>query len=134
MTSARQTLAFGARLAKRLYPGAVVTLTGPLGAGKTTLAQGVAKALGIQEPVTSPTYTIISDYPSEPPLYHMDLYRLAGVEDFEMTGGRDYLEGQGICLIEWADRIAEILPPHTIRIELELRETGRLVRWEGIEL
>jgi tRNA threonylcarbamoyladenosine biosynthesis protein TsaE len=104
------------------------------------LAKGIARGLGIREELTSPTYTIISEYEARPeaaggpplPLYHIDAYRLSGGDDFEALGGRDLLYGGGICLIEWADRIREALPPGTIFVEIEIDgENGRTIRISG---
>lgn len=111
--------------------GAVVTLEGPLGAGKTTLAKGVARGLGIEQDVTSPTFSYICEYPAPIPLYHMDLYRISQVEEFELLGGCEYLEGNGVCLIEWAERIEELLPENVLRLRLEFRGEGRLLSWKG---
>lgn len=108
---------------------------GGLGAGKTCLAKGIARGLGVREELTSPTYTIVCEYEAHPlggpplPLYHIDAYRLSGVDDFEALGGRELLDGGGICLIEWSERIREALPAATILVEIELSgETGRIIR------
>jgi tRNA threonylcarbamoyladenosine biosynthesis protein TsaE len=131
--SPEETQALGERLALNLKPGAVIALGGGLGAGKTCLAKGIARGLGVREEVTSPTYTIVSEYEAfldQPlPLYHIDAYRLSGEDDFENLGGRDLLYGRGICLIEWAERIAGALPPETTRITIEISgENQRIIR------
>ena len=105
-------------------PGQIYTLTGDLGVGKTVFTQGVAAGLGITEPICSPTFTIIQEYESgRIPLYHFDVYRIGDIEEMEEIGYDDYFFGQGICLIEWANLIEEILPDHyqkiTIRKDLE---------------
>lgn len=105
----------------------MVSLEGPLGAGKTTLSQAIAAGLGVDEPLTSPTYALIQEYEGRCPVFHMDLYRLHGPEDFENLGGPDYLGGPGVCLIEWSDRIAPYLAevPQLWRLRLELKTRGR---------
>ncbi len=110
----------------------MIALLGGLAAGKTTLTKGIAQSLGIQEPVTSPTYTIISEYGGTVTLYHMDCYRLEGEEDALAIGIDELLYGNGICVIEWSERISNLLPPHTIFIELAvLAEGSRRIRITG---
>jgi tRNA threonylcarbamoyladenosine biosynthesis protein TsaE len=98
---------------------AVIALHGNLGAGKTCFTQGLAQAAGVKEPVCSPTYTIISEYRGTVPFHHIDLYRLGGPEEAFDLGFNEYLEADGITVIEWAERAAELLPPSTIHIRLE---------------
>ncbi len=98
---------------------AVIALHGNLGAGKTCFTQGLAQAAGVKEPVCSPTYTIISEYRGTVPFHHIDLYRLGGPEEAFDLGLNDYLEADGITVIEWAERAAELLPPSTIHIRLD---------------
>jgi tRNA threonylcarbamoyladenosine biosynthesis protein TsaE len=134
--SPEETQALGERIARTLGPGDVLALQGGLGAGKTCFAKGFARGLGVDEVVTSPTYTIISEYEARPaavpapiPLYHIDAYRLSGEEDFEALGGRDLLYGGGICLIEWSERIRGALPPECILVHFEIcGETRRIIR------
>jgi tRNA threonylcarbamoyladenosine biosynthesis protein TsaE len=114
----------GRRLGESLGPGDVVALRGPLGAGKTVFAQGVAIALGIDEPVTSPTYTLISEYEGNMPLYHMDLYRLASPDEFTWLGVEEMLNGSGISLIEWSERAGGELPERSIHVSIELAGNG----------
>ncbi len=110
---------FGAALAARLAAGDVVALTGDLGAGKTTLTKAVARGLGVTETLTSPTFTIVQEYESgRLPLYHFDVYRVHDEDELFEIGFDDYLNAGGICLIEWADLIEELLPERTIRIAL----------------
>lgn len=97
----------------------VVALHGNLGAGKTCFTQGLAQAAGVTEPVCSPTYTLISEYRGTVPFHHIDLYRLGGPEEAFDLGLDEYLEAGGITVIEWAERAAELLPPHTIHIRIE---------------
>jgi tRNA threonylcarbamoyladenosine biosynthesis protein TsaE len=118
--SPEETIALGERIARLLGPGSVVALRGGLGAGKTCLAKGIARGLGVEETVTSPTYTIVSEYRGSLPFYHIDAYRLAGDEDFESLGGRELLYGGGVAVIEWSERIPQSLPGNTIFIEISL--------------
>lgn len=116
----RETEDFGRELASRAKPGTVIALMGDLGTGKTTLTQAIAENLGVQEPVTSPTFTILQEYKSgRLPLYHFDVYRIAGSEDMWELGYGEYFYGDGICVVEWADRIGELLPEDAIRVYLE---------------
>jgi tRNA threonylcarbamoyladenosine biosynthesis protein TsaE len=123
----------GERLGAGIAGGAVIALRGGLGAGKTTFAKGFARGLGVDEEVTSPTYTIVSEYEGRLRLHHVDAYRLSGAEDFEAVGGADLLaDSGGVCLIEWSERVAGALPPGTAVAELEPRDDGsRLARIEG---
>ena len=119
LTSLEQTEEFGKEFAKTLKPGTVVALTGPLGAGKTTLTKSVARGLGVTETITSPTFTIVCEYETGTlPLYHFDVYRVHDEEDLFEMGFEEYFHKGGVCLIEWADLIPELLPEDTIGIEL----------------
>lgn len=105
---------------EKALPGQVYTLVGDLGVGKTVFTQGVAEGLGITEPVNSPTFTIIQEYESgRMPFYHFDVYRIGDIEEMEEIGYDDYFYGNGICLIEWANLIEEILPEQIIEITIE---------------
>jgi tRNA threonylcarbamoyladenosine biosynthesis protein TsaE len=120
--SAAETMEFGRQLAQSLRPGDVVALTGDLGAGKTCLVKGIAAGLGVTQEVTSPTFTLIHEYP---PLAHVDLYRLDSAYGI---GLEDYLGGQWITVIEWAEKIESLLPAHTKRIRLTaLDDTTRRI-------
>ena len=115
------TVAFGRELAARLSAGDVVALLGELGAGKTCLVKGIAQGLGIRREITSPTFTLIQEHTEgRLPLYHVDLYRLATTEQAVAIGIEDYLEGQGVTVIEWAEKIESLLPERTIRVRLEI--------------
>ncbi len=115
----KETMEFGLSLAGRLKPGDVVALSGDLGAGKTTLTKAIAKGLGIKSQITSPTFLLLQEYKEgRMPLYHFDVYRLNGADDLFELGFEDYLFGDGVCVIEWADQVEELLPPGTIRIHI----------------
>jgi tRNA threonylcarbamoyladenosine biosynthesis protein TsaE len=122
--SCGETFEFGMALGKTLKKGSVVALTGALGAGKTCLCAGICRALGVTAPVTSPTYTIIHEYEGFLPVYHIDAYRLSGAEDFEGTGGAELLGGDGVCLIEWGERLSECLPDDAISVEITILDGG----------
>lgn len=118
--SPEETFQFGARLAESAAPGQVFTLTGDLGVGKTVFTQGFAKGLGIEEPVSSPTFTIVQVYESgRLPFYHFDVYRIGDVEEMDEIGFDDYVMGGGVSLIEWANLIEEILPEHRMEVTIE---------------
>ena len=116
------TAALGRRLGERLGPGAVVGLVGTLGAGKTHLTRAIAEGLGVPDGrvVTSPTFVLIQEYDGRLPVYHFDVYRLADAGAFLDLGAAEYLGGDGVCLIEWADRVRDWLPDDTLWIELEI--------------
>ncbi len=116
----KETFELGESLGKKAQPGQVYTLVGDLGVGKTVFTQGLAKGLGIEEPINSPTFTIVQVYEEgRLPFYHFDVYRIGDVEEMEEIGYEDYFYGQGICLIEWANLIEEILPEDVIPITIE---------------
>lgn len=115
-----ETFALGEKLGEKAQPGQIYTLVGDLGVGKTVFTQGVARGLGIKEPVSSPTFTIVQEYDEgRIPFYHFDVYRIGDVEEMDEIGYEDYFYGEGVCLIEWANLIDEILPPEAIRITIE---------------
>ena len=118
--SAEETYSFGEKLGKAAKPGQIYTLNGDLGVGKTVLTQGFAKGLGITEAVNSPTFTIIQEYTEgRLPFYHFDVYRIGDVEEMDEIGYEDYVYGEGVSLIEWANLIEEILPEHFTEIKIE---------------
>lgn len=118
--SPEETFELGKRLATDAIPGQVYTLIGDLGVGKTVLTQGIAEGLGIEEPVNSPTFTIVQVYEEgRMPFYHFDVYRIGDVEEMDEIGYEDYIYGEGLCLIEWANLIEEILPDTYTRITIE---------------
>lgn len=117
--SPEETFALGEALGKAAVPGQVYTLTGDLGVGKTVFAQGFARGLGIAGTVNSPTFTILQIYEEgRLPLYHFDAYRIGDVEEMEEIGYEDYFYGEGVCLIEWAELIEEILPAELVRVTI----------------
>jgi tRNA threonylcarbamoyladenosine biosynthesis protein TsaE len=113
-------VALGERLAGFLVPGSVVALKGPLGAGKTCFAKGIARGLGIEDEITSPTYTIVSEYRGRSPFYHIDAYRLSGDDDFASLGGEEFIYGEGISAVEWSDRIPASIPQGAIFVDIEI--------------
>ena len=134
-----ETFALGQKIGRAATPGQVYTLTGDLGVGKTVFTQGVASGLGIPEPVNSPTFTIVQVYEEgRLPFYHFDVYRIGDIEEMEEIGYDDYFFGEGICLIEWAELIEEILPENRISITIEKDLSRgfdyRRITIEGLEL
>jgi tRNA threonylcarbamoyladenosine biosynthesis protein TsaE len=128
--SPEETEEIGCRLGLRLEPGRVVSLSGKLGCGKTTLVKGIARALGVQGPITSPSFTLISEYRGqvggrELPLHHIDLYRLESLQELEDIGLSEILEGEGVSLIEWGEKAALLLPPGTVRVQMRILSDGR---------
>lgn len=114
------TLALGRKLGQLARPGDVITLTGDLGAGKTTLTQAIGEGLGVPNHfyITSPTFSLLHEYPGRLPLYHMDLYRLAGEGDMENLGFEEYIYGEGLTVIEWPDRLGSLLPEERLEVSL----------------
>jgi tRNA threonylcarbamoyladenosine biosynthesis protein TsaE len=127
------TEAFGRRLAGLLFPGAVVALVGPLGAGKTHLTRAVAEGLGIADSrvVNSPTFVLIQEYQARLAIYHFDAYRLRTEGEFADLGADEYFEGSGVCVVEWADRVPGCLPAEHLRVTLEV--TGPASRRATVE-
>ena len=118
--SPKETYALGEKIGREALPGQVYTLNGDLGVGKTVFTQGVAAGLGIQEPVNSPTFTIVQVYEEgRMPFYHFDVYRTGDVEEMEEIGYQDYFYGEGLCMIEWAQLIEEIIPENARHITIE---------------
>lgn len=118
--SSGHTIEIGSRIGAVLQGGDVIALDGTLAAGKTTLAKGIALGLAVSEPVTSPTFTLISEYKGRLPLYHMDVYRLDSTEDFINLGVEDMLYGQGVCIVEWSEKVSESLPDSTIHVSISI--------------
>ncbi len=118
--SPEETQELGVRIGCQLSPGDVVALIGDLGAGKTCLTQGIARGAGVGEDqtVNSPSYILINEYAGKIPVYHIDLYRLQQLEDIVALGLEEYLGGDGICVIEWADRMGRLLPENHIQVKI----------------
>ena len=128
------TLALGRRLGGVLFPGAVVALIGPLGAGKTHFVRAVAEGLGIADSrvVSSPTFVLIQEYDARLPVYHFDAYRLRNEGEFFDLGAHEYFEGNGVCLVEWADRVEGCLPAEQLRVMIAVTgETSRRLTFEA---
>ncbi|HEX3147679.1 MAG TPA: tRNA (adenosine(37)-N6)-threonylcarbamoyltransferase complex ATPase subunit type 1 TsaE [Gemmataceae bacterium] len=135
IASLRATEAFGRRIGGLLFPNAVVALVGPLGAGKTQLSRAIAEGLEIANPgaVTSPTFTLIHEYPAHLPIYHFDAYRLNGPNEFLDLGVTEYFEAGGVCLIEWADKVEAALPDERLTIRITpIDETRRRVEIKAV--
>ncbi len=133
--SERETEQIGERLARVLRAGDVVAMSGDLGAGKTVLIRGLARGLGVTARVTSPTYTIVNEYEGRLPLFHFDMYRLAGAEELYDIGWDDYLKRGGVCAVEWSERAEGLLPEHCIRVDIRAQEeTVRRIEVTGCEM
>lgn len=118
--SAEETFALGKLLGRQAVPGQVYTLTGDLGTGKTVFTQGFAKGLGIEEPVNSPTFTIVQVYEGgRIPFYHFDVYRIGDIEEMEEIGYEDCFYGEGVSLVEWAELVKELIPKDAIPVLIE---------------
>jgi len=124
LPDAAATDAAAIELAASLKQGSVVALTGPLGAGKTTFVKGVARALDVEEDVTSPSFIRLNVYEGRFTVYHLDLYRVKDIPEFISFGLDEWLDTDGVTLIEWADRVAELLPAHSITVALDYDEEG----------
>ena len=134
-TSEGETKELGRRLAEKVKPGSVISLRGSLGAGKTVFAKGFAEALGIGEAIVSPTFTLVQEYDGRLKMYHLDLYRLSGEDEFESMGGEDFLYSDGVTLIEWSEKIDSMLPQDTIYVEITIADDlSRTITITGAEL
>ncbi|MBO5400704.1 MAG: tRNA (adenosine(37)-N6)-threonylcarbamoyltransferase complex ATPase subunit type 1 TsaE [Spirochaetaceae bacterium] len=132
--SAEDTIEVGEIFGQFLKPGAIIAMQGTLAAGKTTITKGIAKALKIEEDITSPTFTLISEYEGSLPLYHMDVYRLDSTEDFINLGTEDLIYGKGISIIEWSEKIMDALPQNTIVLKLEAQsDNSRIITISNFE-
>jgi len=130
--SAEETIALGVRIGNKLKKGDVIAMQGTLAAGKTTITKGIAQALNISDTITSPTFCLISEYYGKMPLYHMDVYRLEGGEDFINLGTDDMIYGDGVSIIEWSEKIMEELPKKTIILRITPHDDGsRLIEIEN---
>ena len=132
-----ETAALGARLADALAEGRVVAFTGDLGAGKTAFVSGMARALGVEERVTSPTFTIVNEYEGgRLPLFHFDMYRLDSADELFHIGWEDYLARGGVCAVEWSENVTGAIEPDAVRVSI-LRGDGdndRVIAIEGVKL
>ena len=118
--SEQETFQIGVSLGEQVKSGDVLCLSGDLGVGKTVFTKGFAKGLGIQTPINSPTFTIVQEYEEgRLPFYHFDVYRIGDIEEMDEIGYEDYFYGEGVCMIEWANLIEEILPEHRWDITIE---------------
>jgi tRNA threonylcarbamoyladenosine biosynthesis protein TsaE len=122
--SPEETIKLGEKIGSKLVKGDVIAMQGTLAAGKTTITKGIAKALGIDDTITSPTFCLISEYYGKMPLYHMDVYRLEGGEDFVNLGTDDMLYGDGVSIIEWSEKIMSELPKKTIILKITPKDDG----------
>ena len=137
-SSAEETITLGEKIGRLLKKGDIIAMQGTLAAGKTTITKGIARALGITDTITSPTFCLISEYQGTMPLYHMDVYRLDGTEDFINLGTDDMLYGDGVSIIEWSEKIMDELPKTTIILKITPQNDGtRLIEidnWQNGEI
>ncbi len=131
-----ETLEVGRRIGAQCKGKTVISLRGSLGAGKTVIAKGIAEALGITDSIVSPTFTLVQEYQGKKwKMFHMDLYRLSGTDEFEMIGGEEMLYANHVTLIEWSEKIDEMLPEGSVYVHLEIQPNqDRLITIEGMEL
>jgi len=125
--SARETMLVGEKLAKKLSPGDVVALYGNLGSGKTTFTKGVGKGLGVKDPdrINSPTFVLIKEYKGKIPLYHLDLYRMDDLKEIENLAIEEYIYGDGVTVIEWAEKIKSLLPEKLVSVKLKAKSGNK---------
>ena len=132
--TAEETIELGKKIGSLLKKGDIIAMQGTLAAGKTTITKGIAQALEIKDNITSPTFCLISEYEGKMPLYHMDVYRLDGAEDFAGLGTEDMLYGNGVSIIEWSEKVMSELPKKTIILKLEPQEDGsRIITIENLQ-
>ncbi|MCK9169353.1 MAG: tRNA (adenosine(37)-N6)-threonylcarbamoyltransferase complex ATPase subunit type 1 TsaE [Treponema sp.] len=122
--SAEETIELGKKIGDKLQKGDVIAMEGTLAAGKTTITKGIAAALGVKDVITSPTFCLISEYSGKMPLYHMDVYRLDGAEDFVNLGTDDMIYGDGVSIIEWSEKVISELPKKTIKLVITPQKNG----------
>lgn len=118
------TEALGERIGRAAGPRTVIAFRGGLGAGKTAMCRGIARGLGVTEPITSPTYTLINEYEGTLPFYHFDAYRLSSADEFQQLDSDRYFYGDGVCAVEWSERVTEALPKDAVIIEIEPEPDG----------
>ncbi|MDA3970720.1 MAG: tRNA (adenosine(37)-N6)-threonylcarbamoyltransferase complex ATPase subunit type 1 TsaE [Desulfobulbaceae bacterium] len=133
LSSLEDTVLFGHHIASQVIPGDIIFLNGDLGAGKTTLTQAIGYGLGVPKScyITSPTFSLLHEYSGDLPLYHMDLYRLSGEEEVIELGFEEYLYGEGVCVIEWPDRLGDLIPANRLVINIETQGQSRVVTLTG---
>ena len=130
--TAEEMEALGRKIGETCWPGTVISLRGSLGAGKTVFAKGVARSLGINEAIVSPTFTLVQEYNGRLPMYHMDLYRITSEDDFQMIGGEDMLYSDGVTLVEWSEIINDTLPVGTLFVQITVNpDQSRTVTLKG---
>ncbi|MBI5701196.1 tRNA (adenosine(37)-N6)-threonylcarbamoyltransferase complex ATPase subunit type 1 TsaE [Candidatus Saganbacteria bacterium] len=129
--SAEETVELGKKIGQELKPNDIVALYGGLGAGKTTLVQGIGLGLGIGEMITSPTFILINEYPGRIPLYHIDLYRLDDISQVEDLGIEEYFSKGGVCIIEWAEKLGNLLPKNAKTIKIEIVSENERKIWRS---
>ncbi|NLU24491.1 MAG: tRNA (adenosine(37)-N6)-threonylcarbamoyltransferase complex ATPase subunit type 1 TsaE [Clostridiales bacterium] len=122
--SVTETESIGAQLGETLRPGTVLAYRGDLGMGKTAFTRGLARGLGVRGRVTSPTFTIVNEYPGVIPLFHFDMYRLGSSDELFDIGWEDYLARGGVCAVEWSERVSDALPPDTVWVEIRRHPQG----------
>ena len=132
-TSAKETFEAGYRLAQSVHPGQIYCLNGDLGVGKTAFVQGLAKGLGIDVPITSPTFTIVNEYSGRLPLYHFDVYRIADSDEMYEIGYEEYVYGDGVSVIEWPQLIDDILPENRYDVTIS-KDYSRHDNYRKIEI
>lgn len=124
-SSPEETEKIGEDFAREAKSGTLVLLSGTLGAGKTVFVKGVAKELEIDEGIVSPTFTLVQEYQGKMKMHHLDLYRISGCDEFESMGGEEFLYSDGITLIEWAEKIEDMIPDGAVRVNIEILEDQR---------
>lgn len=132
-TAPEETLGLGIALGRSLTGGEVISLTGDLGAGKTVFAKGIAKGLGVSEEVTSPTFQVVREYKGRLPLYHFDFYRLADKSELREIGFSDYIGGENVVVVEWADLFVHALPKNYIHVSIGVVNDTREITIQRIE-
>ena len=136
--SPEETIELGRKIGSLLKRGDIIAMQGTLAAAKTTISKGIAESLEVKDTITSPTFCLISEYEGKMPLYHMDVYRLEGTDDFENLGTDDMLYGEGVSIIEWSEKIMDALPKKTIILKLEPKDNGprviTLENWQNGEI
>ncbi len=133
LASLDDTILFGKHIAEHVIPGDIICLNGDLGAGKTTLTQAIGAGLGVPTHcyITSPTFSLLHEYEGRIPLFHMDLYRLSGEEEIEELGFEEYIYGDGLCIVEWPDRLGELMPTDRLTIDIMSKNTCRTITITG---